>query len=87
MPLFTYKCLDCGYLIEKFQHDSDGYEEVICSECEGTECEKQMPFAYNRTWLNSKDMVTEKIGPDARRIMDNMNKGKDRDFFDIYGDN
>jgi len=61
--------------------------EVVCTECEGTNCERQMPFAYNRTWLNAKDMVKEKIGPDARRIMDNMNKGKDRDFFDIYGDN
>jgi len=72
--------------MEKFQHNAeDGY--ITCSECSSINCEKQMPFAHNRVWLEAKDMIKEKIGPDARRIMDNMNKGKDSDFFDIYGDN
>ena len=87
MPLFTYKCLDCECLVEKFQHDAEEDIEVMCPECEGTNCERQMPFAHGRTWLNAKDMIKEKIGPDAKRIMDNMNRGKDKDFFDIYGDN
>jgi len=86
MPLFTYKCVDCGCLMEKFQHDIEDID-VACFDCEGTECEKQMPFAYNRTWLNANDMLKEEIGPDAKRISDNMKKGKDSDFFDIYGDN
>lgn len=73
--------------MEKFQHDPDGYNEVTCSDCGGTECKKQLPFAYNRTWLDAKDMYRDKIAPDARRIAENINKGKDNDFFDIYGDN
>lgn len=86
MPLFTYKCLDCEHLMEKFQHDTED-RHIICTECDGVNCKKQMPFAYNRTWLDAKEMIKEKIGPDAKRIMDNMKKGSDSDFSDIYGDN
>lgn len=87
MPLFNYKCLKCEHTMEKFQHSSDGYDlEIICEKCQSTECEKQLPFAHNRIWLDAKEMLEEKIGPDARRIMDNMRKGSDKAFSDIYGD-
>ena len=86
MPLFNYQCTKCEHIMEKFQHNSDDVLDVVCDECQNTECEKQLPFSHNRVWLDSKDLLKEKIGPDARRIMDNMKKGKSKDFFDIYGD-
>lgn len=87
MPLYNYKCSKCGHTMEKFQHRPGDVLEVVCEECESTECEKQLPFAHHRVWLDAKDMINEKIAPDAKRIMDNMKKGNDKDFFDIYGDN
>jgi hypothetical protein len=72
--------------MEKFQHNSNDNIEIVCDVCHSTECEKQPTFARNRTWLNANDMLKEKIGPDAQRIMDNMRKGSDNDFSDIYGD-
>ena len=84
MPLFTYKCLDCDHIMEKFQHDPD--DEVVCPECESENCERQFGSTHNRTWLDAKDMLKEKIAPDAKRMMDNMRKGKDKEFFDVYGD-
>lgn len=86
MPLFTYKCLDCEFLMEKFQHDGGEVLEIECENCKSTNCEKLMPFAHNRVWLDSKELYNQKIAPDAKRIMDNMKKGNDSDFFDIYGD-
>lgn len=84
MPLFTYKCPECEHSVEKFQHNSEDIE-VICQNC-GHNCEKQMPFSHNRTWLDAKEYLKEKILPDADRIKSNIAKGKDKDFFDLYGD-
>lgn len=86
MPLFNYECMKCGHLMEKFQHNSDDELKIACEECQNTDCERQLSFVHNRVWLEAKDLLKDKIGPDAKRIMDNMKKGKDKDFFDIYGD-
>jgi len=86
MPLYNYKCPKCGHLMEKFQHKPTDVLEITCEECGTPECEKQLPFAHHRVWLEAKDLYKDKIAPDAKRIMDNMKKGKDNDFFDIYGD-
>lgn len=85
MPLYNYKCPDCEYIIEKFQYKPSDVIEIICERC-GSQCEKQLPFAYSRVWLDAKSMYDNKIAPDAKRIMDNMANGKDGDFIDIYGD-
>lgn len=86
MPLFNYKCPECEHIMEKFQHNSTAVLEIKCEECGAEGCEKQLPFTHTRVWLEARDFLKEKIGPDAKRIMDNMKKGKNKDFFDIYGD-
>jgi len=86
MPLFNYKCIKCGHIVEKFQHNSKEVLEIECEECGEAGCEKQLPFAHHRVWLDAKELYDQKIAPDAKRIMDNMKKGKDSDFSDIYGD-
>lgn len=86
MPLYNYKCPECGHLMEKFQHNIAEEKAVECDECQHPECERQVAFAHNRVWLEAKDLYKEKIGPDAKRIMDNMKKGSSKEFLDIYGD-
>ena len=86
MPLFNYVCSKCNHIMEKFQHNSNEDIEVECEACQSNNCEKQPSFARNRVWLDAKDMFKDKIGPDAKRIMDNMRRGSDKDFSDIYGD-
>ena len=86
VPLFNYKCSECGHIIEKFQHNATEVLEIECEECGAVDCEKQLPFARNRVWLNADALLKQKILPDAQRISDNVSKGVDRDFFDICGD-
>lgn len=83
MPLFNYECTECDYCVEKFQHNSA--EEVLCEEC-GTKCKKVFASTKNRVWLDARATYNEQIKPDAERIMKNMNKGRDKEFFDIYGE-
>jgi len=73
-------------MVEKFQHKPTDVLEIECENCGEAVCEKQLPFARHRVWLEASELVKQKIGPDAKRIMDNMKKGKDNDFSDIYGD-
>ena len=86
MPLFIYKCKNCDAEIEKFQHDGGEVLDVVCKVCGCEECEKQMPFTNNRTILNANDFYSDKIKPDADRILNNAYGGKDRDFLDICGE-
>lgn len=86
MPLFIYKCTQCDNEMEKFQHNGADTLELKCPECGCEVCEKMMPFFNNRVWLDAKDMLKERIEPEAKQIMDKMRKGKDKAFFDIYGE-
>lgn len=86
MPLFNYKCTECGHTVEKFQHNPKETLEIICEECGAADCEKQLPFTHSRVWLEAKEFYKQKIGPDAKRIVDEMKQGKDNNFLDIYGD-
>jgi putative FmdB family regulatory protein len=85
MPLFTFACPDCGQLLEKFLHKIKDDEEVLCEKC-GAKCTRQFSLFGSRVELDAKTLYKEKVAPDAKKIMDGINKGKDKDFFDVYGD-
>lgn len=87
MPLYNYKCNKCEAVMEKFRHKSERDEEIACSECESVDCERLFAVVGNRVWLEAKDLYNQKIKPDAERMMKNMKKGKNKEFFDIYGEN
>ena len=84
MPLFNFKCLECGNIVEKFQRGKDT-PEITCVECEHAEFEKILGACHSRKWLDARELYNEKIAPDARRITEGMDK-KDKHFFDIYGE-
>ena len=88
MPLFNYQCQneECGFVVEKFLHKKDDEIEVICPECEKTEFEKVIGKVHNRTWMNARDTLNNKILPDANRIYENICGGNDNDFLDVSGD-
>lgn len=86
MPLFTFKCPKCDFTIEKFLHRLADDTEILCEKCDG-KCERQFSQSKTNTVLDAKDMLSQQIIPDAKRMMDNVKKGKDSDFVDIYGDN
>jgi len=85
MPLFNYQCNKCEVVIEKFQHKIKEEVEITCS-CGNKEFTKLFGKTHNRVWLNSKELMDKKISPDIERIRKDINKGKDKDFLDIYGD-
>jgi putative FmdB family regulatory protein len=85
MPLYLYKCNKCDHLVEKFRNKSEMDDELLCEECSGV-CERQFSVVGNRVWLDAKDLYNQKIKTDAENIMKKIKSGKDKDFFDIYGD-
>lgn len=86
MPLFNYQCQNCGWVVEKFLHNRDDPAELVCTECEGVEFERIMGLVHNRTWLNARDALNNKVLPDADRIQKKISSGSDSDFLDITGD-
>jgi len=42
MPIFEYRCKDCGEKFETLVYSSSGTEEIECPECGSTQTEKQM---------------------------------------------
>ncbi len=85
MPLFSYECGKCLKIIEKFQHKASENPALNC-ECGSTEFTRLFNKCNNRIHLDAKEFFKQKISPDADRIKKNINKGKDRDFFDIHGE-
>jgi len=85
MPLFSYKCLKCDFVVEKFQHKPDQID-IECAECKNTEFERIFGTVHNKIWLNARDTFNNVINPDAERIRRNVASGNDKDFLDISGD-
>ena len=85
MPLFSYQCKQCQQVVEKFQHNAKTEPKITCS-CGHTEFERLMPGTQNRVQLSARDNLHQKILPDAQRIQNDMSKGKDSAFLDIYGE-
>lgn len=86
MPLFNYECNKCKFVIEKFQHKASEKPELMCKECGGREFERLFSSHHNRTIMNAKETYAQKIKPDINRISNEINKGKDKTFLDIYGE-
>lgn len=40
MPIFEYKCKDCGHKYDIFHKSSSNPEEVVCPECESKNSKK-----------------------------------------------
>lgn len=85
MPLFNFQCKNCELVLEKFQRGKDT-PEIICPECDNTEFSKLLSACNNRVRLNAKEFYSRKIAPDAKRIRNEISKGKDKHFLDLYGE-
>ena len=86
MPLYNFKCKKCEEIVEIFLHNCDDKTEIECKECNGTEFVRVFGNIVNKTTLNARDNLTQRILPDAERIMKNVASGSDRDFLDIAGE-
>lgn len=42
MPIFEYRCKDCGEKFETLVYSSSGDDEIECPECGSAQTEKQM---------------------------------------------
>ena len=85
MPLFNYKCNKCEQVTERFQHQPDS-SQVECRSCGHDECTRVLNIIYNRTWLNARDNLSQRITPEVDRISDKISKGSANDFLDIHGE-
>lgn len=85
MPLYNFECQKCKAVVEKMQKGED-QPDIECPECGDVEFKKLMSAWKNRKKLDSKELYSQKIAPDAKRIMKEMS-GSDKHFMDIYGNN
>lgn len=86
MPLFTFVCEKCDVKQEKFLHKLTEGDKILCEKCGGL-CKRLFSICGTDVVLDARDELAQNILPDAKRIMKNMENGKDADFSDIYGDN
>ena len=82
MPLFSYKCIDCDAIIEKFLHTAK--ETLVCS-C-GKDMKRVLSNTHGRVSLNAYDNLQENILPEVDKIMERVANGSDTDFADISGE-
>ena len=84
MPLFTFKCLDCLKLIEKFVKNDQS--DIIC-DCGSKNLEKQFNIkTNNKVWRGSQDYLENVINPEIDRMQKELENGNDNVFLDIAGD-
>ncbi len=83
MPLYYYQCPTCECVVEKFQHNSEKLA-LECVDCKVV-CDRIIGFVHSRVRYGARDNFERRIKPDANRIMNNISKGKDKDFLDITG--
>lgn len=82
MPLFSVKCKKCGKAYEIYDQE---YHETKCEVC-GHDCERIFGKINSRAQMDANDLYENKILPEAEKIMDNVSRGSDEDFFDICGE-
>jgi putative FmdB family regulatory protein len=83
MPLFTFKCLECSKITEKFLKSEDSVVECACGSCK---LERQFTVASGSTWKGSADYIENVLNPEVDRISRDLASGKDSAFLDIAGD-
>lgn len=85
MPVFEYKCDDCGYKFEEFQTVKDD-PITICPKCQG-KVKKLISLSYSHVdYANPSEYYETVIKPDVRRIVDKINAGDADAAADILGE-
>lgn len=86
MPLFTFKCLNCEEIVEKFFKNECNNLEYECK-CGCKEFERIFDFKTSGSvWKNAKDHMENVIEPEINKIQEKLSKGSDSTFLDIVGD-
>jgi len=86
MPLYLYECTKCNTVSEVFKHNSNADTDLCCNICNNTEFKKLIGKPQNRVLYNARENYSRRLQPEVDRIMDNVAKGKDKDFLDIAGE-
>lgn len=84
MPLYSFKCMECENIVEKFLYKVEE-SEVVCDLC-GKKCIKVFGKISKRKKRSPQELFEEKISPDVDRIMEKVEGGSDKDFLDIVGE-
>ena len=67
MPIYEYKCQDCGRLTSVFVRSVSSPVDAECKSCGSSELERAVsPFAYHR----SESVVLEDYGSEPKRLED-----------------
>jgi putative FmdB family regulatory protein len=84
MPLFTFKCVKCSKIIEKFLKDE---KAKIACDCGSKEVERQFGLvSSSRIWRGAQEHLDNVINPEVDRIQKELSKGDDNTFIDVVGD-
>jgi putative FmdB family regulatory protein len=86
MPLYDYKCQECGYVFEELQTMSDD-PITICPQCKKEAVKKLFSKPTGIMGMDDpKEYYENVIKPDAKRIAQKINDGDENLAADILGD-
>lgn len=66
MPLYEYKCDDCGFRFEELKHSSD-VDVVECNRCHGSARRQVSTFSHSVVGGSSNESVDMTIGREANK--------------------
>ena len=84
MPLFIFKCLDCGVEEERFLFNSDC--EIFCNKCGSKNLERRFSICNSEVYHDAKTIYNEQILPDVKRIQEEIDNGNEETLADIFGE-
>ena len=77
MPIYEYRCGDCGTVISKLVYSWSADSAVECRQCGGTDMERLMSaFSFRASWGDSLNWVPS--GETARDVDENSPASIDR---------
>lgn len=85
MPLFNFKCKECGHEKELFYHSAKDIQEVICEICNG-DCDRVFSVVQNSIYLDATDTYEQQIKPGVERTLEKMDQGDIKELMDVCGD-
>lgn len=86
MPIYDYKCRECGHVFEEFARITDP-PVTQCPKCGEGDCVfRLISGTTGVVEMSSREYFKKVLEPEAKRIAERINKGDEAEMADIIGE-